>query len=1020
MNPLAPVVAFLLLVFSIGTAAAQTPVIYQASPQPIAGGIGATVTLSGNAFGAAADTVTFPGNMKELPVTWGSGWVVVEVPNSWSGDVTVYSSASGLTSAPFPFEITFATWDYAWNGTPTFLLNNAGAPGCTVAETANRLQKVMSTWMCASGLSVSYGGTTTLSSLDHNDGQNVYGWSTTGFEGNPGLIGSASTAFNPSTGEITEADVTFNAQYATWSCTGAAGNMDVENVATHEFGHSLGLGDMYGVADSEKTMFGGTGNGETKRRTLWPTDVEGAEHLYPRAGRPNLAGGTPSGWWGPVVPRNTGDATGTWAPLPATLTGNVPGYVNYAQTNNGLDCASSNSAVAVYLDGPVDGTLLGGNGWAGTWAPGVTLGWNNVGITVPGGRHTLNVFLDSNLGIVESNEADNVVEAQFAWSPTVLLDQVPQTRGLPPTSGLLPARNCDGFEFTGDWWGVVGILPRNANDDYDLWLFDDYAGSTLGYQTPLAESRGSLGITDFVVVNGNVAGYGATRWVGTTRYTALIEDDYVIQQSNQVGPLLNPSGDYDDFQLLGPVQLDADRILAFHEVYLDDPTLTYEFRLTRTSGLAGLDMALFDAATAYMDRSMASAISGGTGATKSFNFQPPSAGYYGLVVYKSWSADLPLEALYEIEVGAALANLNASVVPPGFSAPAVPRNSNDGGPGYAPLPALLNGPDLTTYLNWSVEQEGPSNTPFTTQVFLDGVLTTTQFWPTVTEHAPGPWQGFNNAITVRGGRHTITVIADPAGTVTETNENDNAWSGQYIWEPGSLSVNTPVQRDAAPINNLLMPFPNIDGFTYSRTANVAWAIGISPFDTDDDYDLHVYDDYSSSTSGFSNNVGASVQYFGETDFVVGHFSSTPLVLYPGVVRFDAGAEDGFVLDVSDATGRNAGDTADYVGQILDQDRVVDVYEAYLTAGSAIHIRLERAAGSADLEFAVADGLPGTVAGRLAGEVEISQPVGPAIDALTFTATNTGWHPLVVFRREGATWARSPTTSGGTPPPRGGS
>jgi hypothetical protein len=55
---------------------------------------------------------------------------------------------------------------------------------------------------------------------------------------------------------------------------------DVQNVITHEFGHSLFLDDLYMPPASELTMLGYTAIGETKKRNLGLGDILGLQALY--------------------------------------------------------------------------------------------------------------------------------------------------------------------------------------------------------------------------------------------------------------------------------------------------------------------------------------------------------------------------------------------------------------------------------------------------------------------------------------------------------------------------------------------------------------------------------------------------------------------------------------------------------------------------------------------------------------------------------------------------------------------
>lgn len=76
------------------------------------------------------------------------------------------------------------------------------------------------------------------------------------------------------------AAIEFNKSF-TWSTSGAAGQMDVQNIATHELGHWVFLNDLKLSGDTEKTMYAYSSYGETKKRTLHSDDIAGVKYVYP-------------------------------------------------------------------------------------------------------------------------------------------------------------------------------------------------------------------------------------------------------------------------------------------------------------------------------------------------------------------------------------------------------------------------------------------------------------------------------------------------------------------------------------------------------------------------------------------------------------------------------------------------------------------------------------------------------------------------------------------------------------------
>jgi len=83
----------------------------------------------------------------------------------------------------------------------------------------------------------------------------------------------------PQARKLVEWDQVYNANYP-WSDTGASDAMDFDNIATHELGHSVGMGDLYEAACASETMYGYSDYGETDKRDLNTGDIAGVSGLY--------------------------------------------------------------------------------------------------------------------------------------------------------------------------------------------------------------------------------------------------------------------------------------------------------------------------------------------------------------------------------------------------------------------------------------------------------------------------------------------------------------------------------------------------------------------------------------------------------------------------------------------------------------------------------------------------------------------------------------------------------------------
>ncbi len=224
---------------------------------------------------------------------------------------------------------------YWWSGRhPSWRYNSSGKPGGLTGD-SGAVDGGASVWgTVGANFSFTNSGTTTAGTGACNnstDGSNTVGWAVQSGSTLAVTCTWYSTAPNPD--DAVEFDMEIDPGW-TWT-TGTSGiNTDLQSVATHEFGHALGLGHS---AISAAVMYPSYTQG-TNKRTLHADDIAGIIAIY------GATGGGPTSTPTTAPPTNTpttapptATPTRTNTPTPTT----VPPTATPTRTNTPTATATS-------------------------------------------------------------------------------------------------------------------------------------------------------------------------------------------------------------------------------------------------------------------------------------------------------------------------------------------------------------------------------------------------------------------------------------------------------------------------------------------------------------------------------------------------------------------------------------------------------------------------------------------------------------------------------------------------------
>ncbi|MCB1181957.1 hypothetical protein KDM41_00850 [bacterium] len=635
---------------------------------------------------------------------------------------------------------------------------------------------------------------------------------------------------------------------------------------------------------------------------------------------------------------------------------------------------------------------------------------------IPAGRRTITLLADGNHRLAEPDEVNNRYQRQWVFTPLLFVAGQPARALAPPplpyagwltTPSPFQAVNCSAVRLvaTGATVAAVVAVPRRAADDYDLVLHEMSTSADHGLEplTQKAYSADEAGVTKAVMVVPGAA--GANLWDvaitnGASVLTAAGQDSVVLHHVTSTALPLGTTSH---------TQLAAGRPLAlWHATVIPRDAGDRVLEISCQPEDGPLHVAVYQAGEAWLGLGdgLYSARTDRTGrAVIPFH---QAGGTWPIAVWRDGVEDDLAPVPFTLRFLSVRPDLVPDV-PTNWAAALVPRPAADGTPALVVSPTSLVGDAPATWLNLACANVGDgAASPVAARVLLDGLEVAAPAWPNLSSGAGTTWHGAT-ALTVRGGRHMLSLVLDPADAVDEEGEENNVFAAQWGWAATVLAAGDTAHRAFPPepvvdwvpaaLDSLTPLAPACDGLRLPAPAPVGddghWlALGVLP-GLASDVDAHLFAADDDPRTAFSAPLVVSASDSNACDYVLVNGRASGAVAHDvGVVAVGGG--EPYTAEAAASTFLGADPTGGQGPYALGAGSFIAVHEIRLDTPGPFSVALVPGAGDVDWGLAVhRAGLPHQAAGTALG-VGTDWATGAA--PLVVDVPEAGHYALVVWKR----------------------